>query len=371
MLKVFCFMRSLVIPLFFVCMKRQRKVMVKNKLFQKILFVAIFIGCFGFVFANSQVEDAKDKRSSLVTYAKSYVGVPYVYGGLDRTGIDCSGLIYTVARDSIKLQLPRTVAALYGFVKIIPDNQKEAGDLVFFKTVGDKISHVGIYVGNNQFIHAASDGPNTGVILSSLNESYWKEHYFAVGQILPATIVVSQPSLAGNTTTSEGSPTNFLSSLKIDGTVFFDWNFFNANQILLNPRGFEIQGNVSYKKNQLQPGIGGALKFDPKTKIFQIPLVFSLGVSDNFRFYAGPVFSLGKATLPGKSEVIKPSVFPGILGVSWQTNDFKIRGYGISFAQDISYSVYNAESGAALSFVKSIVSGLVFSSGIRVTFPQL
>lgn len=352
-------------------MKRQRKVMVKNKLFQNILFVAIFIGCCGFVFGNSQVEDAKTKRTTMVTHAKSYIGVPYVYGGLDRTGIDCSGLIYTVARDSIKLQLPRTVAALYGFVKIIPDNQKEAGDLVFFKTVGDKISHVGIYVGNNQFIHAASDGPNTGVILSSLNESYWKEHYFAVGQILPATIIVSQPSLAGNTTTSEGSPTNFLSSLKIDGTVFFDWNFFNANQILLNPRGFEIQGNVAYTKNQLQPGLGLALKYDAKANVFQIPLVFSLGISDNFRFYAGPVFSFGNATLPGKSEVIKPSVFPGILGFSWQTNDYKIGEYGISFVQDFSYSVFNAENGAALSFMKSVVSGLVFSSGIRVTFPQL
>ena len=235
--------------------------MVKNKLFQKILFVAIFISCCGFIFANSQVEDAKNKRSTMVTYAKGFIGVPYVYGGLDRKGIDCSGLIYTVARESIQLQLPRTVAALYGFVKVIPNNQKEAGDLVFFKTVGDKISHVGIYVGNNQFIHAASDGPNTGVILSSLNESYWKEHYFAVGQILPATIIASQPSLADNSAASVATSEEFLSYLKIDGTVFFDWNFFNANQVFLNPRGFEIQGNVAYTKNQLQPGFGIAIKY--------------------------------------------------------------------------------------------------------------
>ena len=119
----------------------------------------------------------------MVTYAKSFIGVPYVYGGTDKTGIDCSGLIFTVARESIKLQLPRTVAALYGYVKVIPDNQKEAGDILFFKTVGDKVSHAGIYIGNNQFIHAASDGPNTGVILSSLSETYWKQHYFAVGQV--------------------------------------------------------------------------------------------------------------------------------------------------------------------------------------------
>ena len=345
--------------------------MIKNKVFQKIFFVALFIAFGGLVFANSQVEEAKTKRSTLVTHAKGYIGVPYVYGGLDRTGIDCSGLIYTAARDSIQMQLPRTVAALYGFVKIVPDNQKEAGDLVFFKTVEDKISHVGIYVGNNQFIHAASDGPNTGVILSSLNEAYWKQRYFAVGQILPATIVAQKSTAVAKTTSSSNSPVDFLSNLKIDGTVHFDWSFFSTNQVMLNARGFEIQGNVAYTKNDLHPGLGLTLKYDAKTKVFQIPLVFSLGVSDNFRFYAGPVFTFGEATLPGKSEVIKPSVFPGILGFSWQTNDYKIGDYGISFAQDISYSVFNAENGAALSFMKSVVSGLVFSSGIRVTFPQL
>ena len=140
---------------------------------------------------------------------------------------------------------------------------------------------------------------------------------------------------------------------------------------MLNSRGFSLQGNVAYTKNQLWPGIGLEFKYDGKTNVFQIPITFSLGVSKHFRFYAGPVISFGKPVLPGKDENIKPSFFPGILGFSWQSDDIKVGNYGLSFAQDISYSVFNNESGAALSFIKSLVSGLVFSTGVRVTFPQL
>ena len=342
-----------------------------------ILFVLIFlsVACF----SNSKnLEESKRKRETLVNYAKEFIGVPYVYGGLDKTGIDCSGLIYTVSRESIQLQLPRTVAALYGFVKIIPDNQREAGDILFFKTVGDRVSHAGIYVGNNQFIHAASDGPNTGVILSSLSETYWKEHYYAVGQILPSTLVAGQEqkvedkiTLSESNKTLDFSGEDFVSHLKLDVSGFFNWNFFNMNQMLLNPRGFSLQGNVSYTKGQLWPGVGIELKYDSKLKTFHMPITFSLGVSEYFRFYAGPVISFGNSVLPGTEKIIKASVFPGILGFSWQSNSFDVSDYGISFVQDISYSVFNSEDGSALSFVESIVSGLIFSTGVRVTFPTL
>jgi len=329
-----------------------------------------FLFSFGLCFSDTTVADSKNKRSTMVTYAKSFIGVPYVYGGTDKTGIDCSGLIYTVARESIKLQLPRTVAALYGYVKVIPDNQKEAGDILFFKTVGDKVSHAGIYIGNNQFIHAASDGPNTGVILSSLSEAYWKQHYFAVGQVLPGTIFVTQEKIENQETLAGTNiaSTDFFDNYKIDVSAYFTWNFFNANQFLLNPRGFSVYGNIAYNKNFLKPGLGLELRYDAKTNVFQIPVTFSFSISDYFRFYAGPVFTIGSAKLPGKDEKIKASVFPGVLGLSWSSKDYSLGKYGISFAQDISYSVFNAENGAALSLLDSIVSGLVFYSGVRVTF---
>lgn len=344
---------------------RNRNILIK--IIISVFFIIIPISCFSN--SNAKIEDAKEKREKFVDYAKGFVGVPYVYGGLDKTGIDCSGLIFTVSRESIGLQLPRTVAALYGYVKIIPNNQKEPGDILFFKTVGDRVSHAGIYIGNNQFIHAASDGPNTGVILSSLNEAYWKEHYFAVGQILPATLVVANANSSNSEETSMQD--EFLSNLRLDISGFFDWNFFNSNQLIFNPRGFNIQGNISYTKNDLWPGLLVGIKYDSKTKLLQIPIAFSLAVSEIFRFYAGPVISMGSPVLPGSTEKIKASFFPGIIGFSWQSPDYEVKDFGLSFVQDVSYSVYNNKEGAALPLVKAIVSGVVFSTGLRVTFPNV
>ena len=130
--------------------------------------------------------ESLEARQKMITYSKQFVGVPYVYGGASRSGMDCSGFIFTVANDALGVKLPRSSVGLYSAIRIIKDSAKEPGDLVFFKTVGSKISHVGLYLGNNQFIHAASDGPNTGVIISSLKESYWSRTYAGAGQFLPS-----------------------------------------------------------------------------------------------------------------------------------------------------------------------------------------
>ena len=127
-------------------------------------------------------------RKKLVDYSKQFVGKPYVSGGIGPNSFDCSGLIFTVSRESIGVQLPRTTKAIYNFCEDIKDNEREAGDLVFFKTTSSgEISHVGLYIGSNQFIHAVSDGPNTGVIVSSLKESYWKSHYICTRRYLPSS----------------------------------------------------------------------------------------------------------------------------------------------------------------------------------------
>lgn len=347
--------------------------MERKRQLRKFLIIFLLLIVSVYCFADG---DSKDKRIKMINYAKEFIGVPYVYGGTDKTGTDCSGLIYTVARESIQLQLPRTVAALYGYAKIIPDNQKEPGDILFFKTVGDKVSHAGIYVGNNQFIHAASDGPNTGVILSSLNESYWKQHYYAVGQILPSTNAVIAGTFPNNNSSSSsssglgniGSSGSFFSKVDCDVAVFYNWNCFTGNQFVLNSRGFSVQGNISYSRNVLSLGVGVELRYDQKLGVLQIPLTLSLGLSENLRFYAGPVLTLGDAVVPGKDKDIKPSFFPGIFGASWRSNTVSFSKIGLSLVQDISYTVHNAEDGATLPLKESLVSGLVFSSGVRVTF---
>lgn len=342
----------------------------------KTLFLIL---CITFVtyFCFAQTIPTEAKRNSLVEECKKYIGTPYLYGGLTKDGIDCSGLVFTAVRDSTGIQLPRTVNALYSFVRIIPDDQKQKGDLVFFKTVESKISHVGIYIGKNQFIHAVSDGPNTGVIVSSLKENYWKSRYVGVGSYFP---IENEIQIAADNPQEESSienPSNIqndnnlvlkkkTSTFNVDFSVFMNWNLFTTNQFLFNVRGVTLQVHGVYNKWNLHPGFGIDFKYEPKMNIFQIPMYFSLSPKDFLRIYAGTVFTLGKPVLLGSGEEIKSSIFPGILGVSWQTPAIKIGKTGLRFVQDISYTIFNKENNSALNFVDSIVAGLVFQSGLRL-----
>ncbi|MBA7622689.1 hypothetical protein ES703_30068 [subsurface metagenome] len=113
-------------------------------------------------------------RSKIVQQAYNFLDTPYRYGGTERTGMDCSGLVYRVFRDAAGKSLPRQVGSLYTSGEKVGGSLLP-GDLVFFNTTGEVPSHVGIYIGRERFIHAASEGPNTGVIISSLTEKYYKE----------------------------------------------------------------------------------------------------------------------------------------------------------------------------------------------------
>lgn len=337
-------------------------------------------------------QESLEARSKMVSYSKQFVGVPYRYGGIDRDGMDCSGFIFTVARESIGVQLPRSTSAIYAAVRVIGDSEKEPGDLLFFKTVGGKISHVGLYMGNDQFIHSASDGPNTGVIISSLKESYWSRTYAGAGQFLPATkqpqrtaglggsatedtdTEATAPSSDGTSAGAAGKKGGFWRNVTLDGTLTADWSLFTADRFLLNFRGVTLDLHARYTGLSLQPGLGLSLGYDPQTQVFRVPLVFSLTVLRGLRVYAGPVFSIGSPVEPGTADAespkeMKASVFPGIIGAAWQTPSLKAGKTEISFVQDIHYSVFNGTDEAALPFLNSLAAGLVFSTGVRVTLP--
>jgi cell wall-associated NlpC family hydrolase len=117
----------------------------------------------------------------IVDTAKQYLGVPYVWGGSTPSGFDCSGLTQYVFR-AHGINLPRTTKEQWTVGKSISKSQLEIGDLVFFaNTYTSGISHVDIYVGDNQFIHASS---SKGVIISSLSNTYWAAHYYGCRSIL-------------------------------------------------------------------------------------------------------------------------------------------------------------------------------------------
>jgi probable lipoprotein NlpC len=145
--------------------------------------------------AYGQSNDAPGARQILIDYALKFLGTPYKNRGTTRSGMDCSGFLFTVVRDSQHISFPRTAANMFSACESIKEGILEPGDLVFFRTAGKRITHVGLYIGSGNFIHSASDGPKTGVIISSLSESYWNKHYAGAGRFLPSEIVEEELQL--------------------------------------------------------------------------------------------------------------------------------------------------------------------------------
>ena len=124
-------------------------------------------------------------RDGVVYYAKGYLGTPYVYGGNTKGGIDCSRLIHNAFRQQ-GVRVPRTVHELRKKGKRISVDRAKKGDIVFFRTSKKRrLTHAGIVVstkgGVPQFIHAST---SKGVMVSSLDSSYWKKVYAQTRRLL-------------------------------------------------------------------------------------------------------------------------------------------------------------------------------------------
>lgn len=114
-------------------------------------------------------------------FIEDWYGTPYRLGGNTKAGIDCSAFTLLFASTLYGLPLPRTSREQKAATKSISQDQLQEGDLVFFSTrKGRPISHVGIYLRNNKFVHASSSG---GVMISDLGENYWKPRYVGAGRL--------------------------------------------------------------------------------------------------------------------------------------------------------------------------------------------
>lgn len=126
--------------------------------------------------------DAKDlKNYELYRYIDEWMGVPHRLGGQDKRGIDCSAFANHLILDVYGKSLPRTARDMAEVVKRKYENQLKEGDLVFFNFDGKAFDHVGVYLGNNKFVHVST---SKGVIISDLKEPWYWKYFSRAGSVL-------------------------------------------------------------------------------------------------------------------------------------------------------------------------------------------
>jgi len=138
------------------------------------------------VLLNTEVEYLPNK--TLLESVDSWYGVRYRTGGNGKSGIDCSGFTVAVYAAAYGINLPRVSREQYRISRKISTTELKEGDLLFFNTRGSGISHVGVYLGNNKFIHATV---SKGVMVNGLFESYYVKRFIGAGRIDDKQLVAS------------------------------------------------------------------------------------------------------------------------------------------------------------------------------------
>lgn len=132
---------------------------------------------------DSTLTNTQNIGQSIVEYAKQFIGTPYVYGGNTTSGFDCSGFTQYVLAN-FGMSMPRTSTDQYSIGVRVDKSQLMPGDLVYFKYSNSsyRLSHVGIYVGDGNFIHSPVAGQS--VKISSLNTGYFSNYYYGATRVL-------------------------------------------------------------------------------------------------------------------------------------------------------------------------------------------
>ena len=340
--------------------------------------------------------EAQVAREKFVAQVNKQIDKPYENGAAGPGSFDNAGFICYGA-SAVGISLPKNVKAIYNDAKIIPNDRKEMGDILFFKSKSGTISIAGVFLGGDSFIAAVSraDGGEDCVSVFSLADDQWKSNYTAVGQFLPSgreqpvkseeeeKVESKTETKAKNTKTKAESKekdkekpktakksSGFSSDdLIFDFSTYFDWSLLSPRQFVFRFRGVDALLGVSYADWTLEPGLGVAFRYNYGLDTLQIPVTLSMMLNDYIKLYAGPVFTLKDVTLIDTDKKIKGSIFPGVAGISFITPPFTIGSFEIKGVQDVSYTIYNNLDGSSLSFMESLAAGFVMYTGVKVSFP--
>lgn len=137
------------------------------------------------VLAGDDLQDSLSGLGRPLIEALNLVGTPYRIGGRrPDTGLDCSGLVRYVYKQTHDVDLPHNARAISQVGEPVPREELQPGDLVFFNTLGRPFSHVGIYKGEGKFVHASSRSDRR-VTVSDMRTPYWTKRFDGARRILP------------------------------------------------------------------------------------------------------------------------------------------------------------------------------------------
>lgn len=209
-----------------------------------------------------------DLPQDIIATAQKQKGVPYVYGGTSPKGFDCSGFIYFVFKEFVT-DIPRASRVLGTYGHPVAREKIRPGDLLFFATGSDpkQISHVALYLGQNSIIHAASAGPKTGIIITDLEERYWKSRYHSARRVdFPeeAEVSMGEPGRLYQLEYARGKYSGGMIGGEPAGQGTFTLQNGDVYQGAFKNGLFEGQGVYQWKDSSVYKGLFKQGKFDGK-----------------------------------------------------------------------------------------------------------
>lgn len=126
------------------------------------------------------VDEKEVKKKKIYQFVTEWYGVPYKYGGCDKKGTDCSCFACNLYQTVYDIKLPRTAREISEKCDKVKEHNVREGDLIFFKINSSQVSHVGVYLTNNKFVHAST---SKGVIINDINDAFYKKCLSGYGRV--------------------------------------------------------------------------------------------------------------------------------------------------------------------------------------------